>query len=68
VVPPGRAGLGSLPETVVITRERKMIKIGFVRMKVSKFNQLLESVRKNNSFVTKHCANMVFAKVTFSHS
>jgi hypothetical protein len=68
VAPLGRAGLGSLPETVVITRERQLIEPYFLGIKISKFNQLLESARKYNSLITKHCEKMSFAKVTFSHS
>jgi hypothetical protein len=68
VAPLGGAGLGSLPETVVITRERQMIETYFVCIKISKFNQLHESARKSNNLVKKYCTKMNSAKVTLSHS
>jgi hypothetical protein len=38
--PLGRAGLGSLPDTAVITRERQIIEPYFLDIKISKFNKL----------------------------
>jgi hypothetical protein len=67
MAPPGGAGDGSLPETPYITQERRMIKIYFLRRKISKFSWLLVEIKKKLCFITKYCTKWTYRKVTISH-